>query len=176
MSLYRNSIAVFGFALPTVITVVVVAAAFVAKGKVQASFDEKMSKFTGYKQNRVHVLNLERQLAEKRELASHWEELLSRGTASSVTSNLRQISEKLPSKEFQVTSQSTPPAKAGFGSASAQNSIQVKLGFRGTFRSMQKAFLELETRMPHLQLQELRISPGQTSNLSFDVAFTAWTP
>ena len=50
------------------------------------------------------------------------------------------------------------------------------MAFRGTFRTMQRAFLELETRMPQLQLQELRIDPSssQSSLLNFQVIYTAW--
>ena len=51
--------------------------------------------------------------------------------------------------------------------------------FRGTFRTMQRAFLELESRMPQLQLQELRIDPSpnqqnQAPLLNFQVNYTAW--
>ena len=41
---------------------------------------------------------------------------------------------------------------------------------------MQRAFLELETRMPRLQLQDLKIDPSasQSSLLNFQVTYTAW--
>jgi hypothetical protein len=52
----------------------------------------------------------------------------------------------------------------------------VKLAFRGTFRSVLKAFLELESRMPQLQLQDLKIDPSTSasSSLNFQVTYTAW--
>ena len=44
---------------------------------------------------------------------------------------------------------------------------------------MQRAFLELESRLPQLQLQELRIEPNPNSQnpsplLNFQVNYTAW--
>jgi hypothetical protein len=50
------------------------------------------------------------------------------------------------------------------------------LSFRGTYRSVQRAFLALETRMPQLQLQELRITPNvnQPSMHNVQVSYTAW--
>jgi hypothetical protein len=41
---------------------------------------------------------------------------------------------------------------------------------------MQKAFLELETWMPQLQLEDLKIDPSSslTSLLNFQVSYTAW--
>jgi len=44
---------------------------------------------------------------------------------------------------------------------------------------MQRAFLELETRMPQLQLQEMRIEPNSNQQnpsplLNVQVTYTAW--
>ena len=145
------------------------------KGNIKGSFDEKISHFKGFEQNKKMALQLEADLSKKRKHIEHWETLLTEETASTVTSNLRLIEERLPSKEFQKTAQSHPQGKKAFGAASAQKSSQIELAFRATYRSMQKALLELETRMPQLQLQELRIEPSnQSNNLSFQVSYTAW--
>ena len=96
--------------------------------------------------------------------------------ASTVATNLREISSSLPSKEFQQTAFERPSGSGGFGSASAQKSSQLRIAFRGTFRTMQRAFLELETRMPQLQLQDLKMDPSstQSSLMNFQVTYTAW--
>ena len=64
----------------------------------------------------------------------------------------------------------------GIGSASAQNSSQIRMGFRGTFRTLQRAFLELETRMPQLQLESISLQPVSTSGflLTAQITYTAW--
>jgi hypothetical protein len=50
------------------------------------------------------------------------------------------------------------------------------MAFRGTYRTLQRAFLALETRMPQLQLQELRLEPNatQSSLINLQVTYTAW--
>ncbi|MBB5352359.1 hypothetical protein HNR46_002604 [Haloferula luteola] len=177
MTSYKNAITVFGFIVPALIVAVVLTVGFVARGHVQTSLQNKSKHFKGFNRNQQQVDQLEKQLSQKREASEYWNELLGRETASTITSHLRDISSKLPSKEFQITSQSTPQNRSGFGSASAQSSSQVNLGFRANFRSMQKAFLELETRMPQLQLQDLKISPSnQGGNLNIDASYTAWAP
>lgn len=177
MKIYRNAIALFGFVIPTVITAALVGTAFVAKSKIAGSFDEKLGNYRSFEQNRKAALALEAAISKKRAVSSHWEELLARETASAVSSNLNEIEEHLPSKEFKKAAQDFPPARGGFAAVSAQKSSQVRLAFRATFRSMQRAFLELESRMPQLQLQELRINPSNSSNsLNFDVVYTAWEP
>ena len=175
MNLYRQSIALFGFVLPSVIAIAVIAGAFMVKGRISRSFDEKLANYHGFEQNKLRALGLEAEISKNREHVERWEALLAEETASSITSHLREIEEQLPSKEFQKTAQERPTGKKGFASASAQNSTQVGLAFRATFRSMQKALLELESRMPQLQLQEMRIEPSnQSNNLNFQVTYTAW--
>ncbi|MEP4078733.1 hypothetical protein [Haloferula sp.] len=175
MNHYRQSIALFGFVIPSVIAIAVIVGAFMVKGRVSRTFDEKLSHFQGFEQNKLQALGLEAEISMKREHIEAWEALVSEETASTVTSNLREIEEGLPSKEFQKTAQDHPPAKKGFAGASAQNSSQIALAFRATFRSMQKALLDLESRMPQLQLQEMRIEPSpQSSSLNFQVTYTAW--
>jgi hypothetical protein len=41
---------------------------------------------------------------------------------------------------------------------------------------MQRAFLKLETRMPQLQLQDIKIDPStsQSSLMNFQVTYIAW--
>ncbi|MEM1085050.1 MAG: hypothetical protein AAGI48_13140 [Verrucomicrobiota bacterium] len=175
MNHYRQSIALFGFAIPGVIAIVVIVIAFMIKGKVAASFDEKLNHFQGFEQNKLRALALEAEISRKREHIERWEALVSEETASTITSNLKDIEDRLPSKEFRMTAQERPAGKKGFAGASAQNSAQVGLAFRATFRSMQKALLELESRMPQLQLQEMRIEPStQSSALNVQVTYTAW--
>ena len=175
MNLYRQAIALFGFALPVILCVVVIGGAAMTKSKIQTSFEAKRSQFKGFRQNKLQALALEAEINNKREHFAQWESLLARETASSVTSTLRKIEDSLPSKEFQLTEQETPTARGGFAAASAQQSAQVRLGFRATYRSMQRALLELETRMPQLQLQELRMDPSSSSNsLNFRITYTAW--
>jgi len=175
MNLYRQVIALFGFALPIFLCLLVIGGAVVTKSKIEQSFNSKQSQFKGFKQNKIQALALEAEIDNKRDHFSQWETLLAKETASAVTSNLRQIEDKLPAKEFQLTEQETPTSRGGFAAASAQKSAQVRLGFRATYRSMQRALLELETRMPQLQLQELRMDPSNSSNsLNFGITYTAW--
>ena len=109
-------------------------------------------------------------------LREGWQELVGQETFSLVTTNLRAIAEDLPPKEFQQTAFERLGQSNGFGTVTAQKSSGLKFNFRGTFRSVQKAFLELETQMPNLQLQELRIDPNSNgaSLLNFQVIYTAW--
>jgi hypothetical protein len=173
---YRQSIVLFGFVLPFVVCAAVVGGGFAIKAKASASFLEKQALYKNAETNRIGALGLEAQVSKKRPHVERWTSQLQKETASSISSHLKEIGDMLPAKEYQRTSVEYPTGSTGFASASAQNSSQVKLAFRGTFRSVQQAFIELETRMPQLQLQELKIDPSSSSasTLNFQVTYTAW--
>jgi hypothetical protein len=173
---YRQSIVLFGFVLPFVVCAAVVGAGFAMKSKAAASFQQKQTLYASDQSNRLGALGIEAQVSKKRPHFERWNNQMAQETANSITSHLKEIGDMLPAKEFTQTMFERPSGSAGFAAASAQNSSQVKLAFRGTFRSVQKAFIELETRMPQLQLQELKIDPSSTSasTLNFQVTYTAW--
>lgn len=179
MNLYRQSIALFGIILPALASAVLVALCFMVKSKALASFATKQALFRSYNTSRIEALNIENKIVEKRPHLDHWMALLAEEPSSSVNTHLRAIAEILPSKEFQKTAFERTANKSGFSAATAQPSSQLRIVFRGTFRTMQRAFLELETRLPQLQLQELRIDPNINQQipsplLNFQVNYTAW--
>ena len=179
MNLYRQSIALFGIVLPVLASALLVSLCFILKSKAQDSFENKQTLFKSYKSTRLKALEIETKIVLQRQHIDHWTELLAEESSSAVNSNLRTIAEALPSKEFQKTAFERSSGKSGLGSTTAQPSSQIRIVFRGTFRTMQRAFLELESRMPQLQLQELRIDPNPNQQnpsplLNFQVNYTAW--
>lgn len=176
MNLYRKNIAVFGLALPVLGAVLIVVACGFLKGKMKTSFEVKQSNFRTYEQGRLAALEIETTVTRQLPHLERWEKSLSEETASSVGTNLREIYSHLPNKEIQQTAFERPGGAVGFGAASAQKSSQIRIAMRGTFRTLQRAFLELETRMPQLQLEELRMEPvtSHASQLNFQVTYTAW--
>jgi hypothetical protein len=176
MHLYRQPIILFGIVVPILIAAVVVGIGSTLKSKMEVSFENKQKTFKTNEQSRLAAMEIEGQIIRQRPHLERWNEQLSQETASTVASNLREISTRLPAKEFQQTAFERPSSSGGFGSASAQKSSQLRIAFRGTFRTMQRAFLELETRMPQLQLQDIKIDPNsnQSSLLNFQVTYTAW--
>jgi hypothetical protein len=172
---YRQSIILFGFVVPFVICAAVVGGGMVLKSKTSAIFLEKQSLFKSAENDRVGALGIEAQISKKRPHMERWISQVEKETANAITSHLKQIGDKLPPKEFQQTAVEYPTGKSGFATPSAQDSSQVRLAFRGTFRSVQLALAELESRMPQLQLQEFKIDPASSSSsLNFQVTYTAW--
>lgn len=148
---------------------------FFLKKTMTEKFTVRSDEYMAYIRSRNMAMQVEGKIAKQRPHLERWKTELSQETTSAFRTNLKAIAEKLPSKEFQETSFNPIPGRGGFGTASAQKSSQLSLGVRGTFRSVQRALLELEARMPQLQLQEIKIEPSTQNNLlNFQISYTAW--
>lgn len=176
MYLYRQSIILFGIVIPLLLTAGFVGGGYFAFSKMEKSFQKKQA---GYKMDQLQRqagVEVESHVLRQRPHMARWIELLSQETAGLASTNIRQITERLPSQEIQRTAFDRSTTKGGFATVTAQPASQIKLAFRGNFRTVQKAFLELETTMPQLQLQDLQISrnAAQPSQLNFQATYTAW--
>ena len=173
--MYKQSIILFGIALPLLGLGVLIGALHFLKSEMTESFTVKTAQYKVFAQSRNAAVETESKISKRRPHLARWKEELSSETISAVRTHLKTISGIIPSKEFQETDSARLDSRTGFSSATTQKSSMIRLGFRGTYRSVQQGLLELEARMPQLQLQELKITPSaQSSLLNFQVTYTAW--
>ena len=173
--MYKQPIILFGIVLPLLGLGVAIGALNFLKSEMTSSFAVKTKQYKVFSQSRNAMMETEGKISKRRPHLERWKEQLSGETISAVRTHLKTIGETLPSKEFQETDSARTESKSGFGAATAQKSSMIRLGFRGTYRSVQQGLLELEARMPQLQLVELKITPSaQSSLLNFQVTYTAW--
>jgi hypothetical protein len=173
---YRQPILLFGLILPLLACGAVAGGLLYIHKNMAASFASTQKQYQAAQLSKRNAEAADKQVSAKRAFYTEWQKLLAKETKSEVSNHLRKIQDSLPAKEFQQTSADSLTGAGGFASASTQKSSQLRLGFRGTYRALQRAFLELETRMPQLQLQEFRMdaNTNQTSLSNVDVTYTAW--
>jgi hypothetical protein len=173
--MYKQSIILFGIILPLLGLAAVIGGLYFLKLEMSASYTTKAEQYKIYSKSQAGVMEIENKISRQRPHLARWKQELSAETTSAVRTQLKVISEHLPSKEFQETAFDPLSGNSGLGSSTTQKSSQLRLGFRGTFRTVQRALIELETRLPQLQLQEIKIDPSPQSNLlNFQVTYTAW--
>ena len=173
--MYKQSIVLFGIVLPLIVVIALVAGLYMLKSNMAESFAIKTDRYKTYSQSRNTMVETEKKIATQREHVARWRRELAQETTSTLRTNLKLISEKVPSKEFQETSFDPLTGTSGFGAITTQKSSQFRLGLRGTYRSIERVLLELETRMPQLQCQDLKIeTSNQSVLLNFQITYTAW--
>ncbi|MES2997101.1 MAG: hypothetical protein V4733_09865 [Verrucomicrobiota bacterium] len=176
MNHYRQSIVFFGLLLPLLTAAAIVGGAAYARADGKASLKQKIAAYTAYTKSRTEALQAESEVNRLQPHLERWRTSLAQDTSSNMNSNLREIYAALPGKEIQQTAFDKPPGHVGFGSVSLQKSSQIRIALRGTYRTLQLAFLDLETRMPQLLLEELHMEPvkDSTSQVNFQISYTAW--
>jgi hypothetical protein len=175
--MYKQPVILFGIVTPLVIAAMIIGASTVIRGKVVSSYEKKANQYKTYQASKLMALENETLISRQRKVYQQWLEILEQEPFALLTTNLRVIGESLPPKEFQLTSSERINNNTGFGNATSQKSSNLNFNIRGTYRTVQKALLELETSMPNLQLQDLRVGPNggsDTSLLNFQVTYTAW--
>ncbi|MDX1679220.1 MAG: hypothetical protein R3242_00695 [Akkermansiaceae bacterium] len=176
MNFYRQSIILFGAVFPALLAVAVVAGGYLVKSKMEASYEKKAEAFKKQDQARRAADAIEQDIREDKAHLDRWMKKLSGETRATMTSIYSELVEELPEKEFARTAFEPLNNETGLGAASAQPASTIRMQYRGTFRSLQKAMLEYEARMPQLVLQDMSITPLKTSSYQvvMQLSFTAW--
>ena len=172
---YKESVFFFGVIIPLLVVVSVFVIMLRYKGKLEDSYRLKKSAYVEIQKIEKQRLALESKVATQDPHMKRWMALFDKPTASSVNGFLTQVQKKFAGEEFQQIAFRRGNSSGGIGGASAQPSIQIQLGFRGTYSALQNAFVELETSMPQLQLDSMKVTPNVNRKvLNADLVYTAW--
>lgn len=174
MPLYRQSILIFGLILPFTIALSLLVASYLLKSKLEDTFRTNIASYKSTNDVRIASLAIESKVIHQRPIMERWNALLSQEAANAVPTELDAIISGFPASEIQRVSFTPSSTKTGFGSG--QKSSQIQFVLRGTFHTVQRALLKLETQLPQLQLQDLVIDPKSSSSslLTFTITYTAW--
>lgn len=175
-SYYKQPVFVFGLAAPIFLILVLLGIGFHFRGKLEKTFSQRKAEYGQYKKIQAQRESLEKRLRTQEPHMNRWMSLYEKATESSVAGFLSEVQKKYEDKEFSRKNFQRTSKAGGIGGASAQPSIQIQMSFGGTYRALQNVLLELETRMPYLQLDNLKLNVSSENNnvLHADVIYTAW--
>ncbi len=172
---YKQPVVVFGVVLPLLVLILIFAVSFNYRSKFEKSYRVRKEQYVAHQKVTKQREALEEKISEQAPFMTRWMGLFDKPADSSVNAVLNDVQTRYSSNELQQTSFRRSPASGGIGGASKQSAVKLQLTFRGTYRGLQNAFLEMETRMPHLQLDHLKLRKESNRNLlNADVVYTAW--
>lgn len=174
---YKKSVAVFGLLLPMVFIVVCLVGLFAVNSRVSKEYTKKLQRYQQDRQVQQQVALLQQQVGEQGEKLERWDKLLTAETRRTYLQHWRGIGSTFKPTEFHFDLPVWRNGKGGLGRAvGSQSSSQVEMNFDATYRTMQQALLEMETKLPQMQLDSLRIGPTEKKDtLNFKTTFTVWT-
>jgi hypothetical protein len=173
---YKEPVLVFGLIVPSFLVLVVLGLGFHLRGKFETTYKVRKNHYAEYKQVEAQREALAKKISAQEPHMNRWMALFQKATGTDVKGFLSDFQKQYDSQEFAQTAFRRTSSSGGIGGASSQPSIQIQLAFRGTYRALQNAFLELETRMPQLQLDSIKLTVSSQNSgvLTADLIYTAW--
>ena len=172
---YKKSILGLGVAAPLVLVLVLVTLVSHYRGKFEKTYEQRKITYASYRKNEEQRVALERQVREQEPHMKRWSRLMKEPSSSTANELIGEAQKRYAGKEFVLTSFRRTTTAGGIGAVSGQPSVQLALAFRGTFGALQNTFLELETKMPQLQLDSMKLAPQNNGNvLEAQLLYTAW--
>lgn len=173
---FKKSVAVFGLAIPMMVVALCVIALLVGKSKVNKSYQAKSQSYQKSQLVNQKMTMLKEKVAQESKVLDSWEVMLAAESRRSFTQHWKQVGQAFKSKEFQLELPSWKNKSSGLGSQVSQPASQVSMTFDATFRAMQIALMEMETRLPQMQLDSIQLKSGSDGEtLNFKTQFTVWT-
>lgn len=172
---YKDPVIIFGLAVPLLLIVLTLGLGFHFRGKFERTYESRKAQHQTFKSVEAEREALHKKVQEQEPHMNRWMALFEKPPATKVNGFFQDFQKRYDSGEFQLTAFRPTSSPGGIGGACSQSSIQLHLAFRGTYRALQNAFLELETRMPQLQLDSIKLSSqGNQNVLNASVVYTAW--
>ena len=162
---YKDSVIVFGLVAPVLFVVVGLGLGLHFRGKLEATYESRLNHHQTFKSVERERRALERNVQSQAPHMNRWMSLFEQPAATSVNTFFRDFQKDFDATHFQQTAFRPTTTAGGIGGVSKQPSIQLHFAFRGTYRALQTAFLELETRMPQLQLDSIKLSRAANQNV-----------
>lgn len=171
---YKQSVIVLGVVAPLLLVIVLLGVASNYRAKLEATYKQRKVVYAGFRKHEEQREVLEKKVKEQEVHMLRWNKLMSEPSSTTVNDLIGQAQKKFEGKKFVLTSFRRSPS-GGIGAVNSQASVKLVLAFRGSFTALQTTFLELETKMPQLQLDSMSLKPSKAGNvLDAYLSYTAW--
>lgn len=173
---YKKSVVVFGVFIP--VGILLALAVFIAL-KASSIHQEYEAKVALQKKDRLAQMQnevLNKKVATQQKELGSWTKLLAQEDRRTFLEHWKEVRKKFKAKEFTGERPVWKNASTGLGLDVKHPSSEVILTFDATYRAMQLALLEVETKLPQMQLESLEMKPNTNGGtIHFTTRFTVWT-
>lgn len=173
---YKQSVTVFGIAIPCIIMAVFGGVALYMSSSTSAEYKKKKKVYDKAKNAMAQTMELQGKVQKTSEYLKEWDHMLNTETRGTFLEHWKTAETKFTGKELTKTSHNWVNYSDGLGKGVSQPASQVNMSFSATYRAMQIALMEMETKLPQMQLDSLTMTPGTNGEtINFKTTFTVWT-
>lgn len=173
---YKQPVTIFGIVIPCLFMVLLAVIALYMSSSTSAEYRKKKKGYDKAQLAIKQTMGLQEQVQKTKVYTKEWDYLLNTETRGTFLQHWQAAEEKFSGKELTKTSHNWINYSDGIGKGIDQPASQVNMSFSATYRAMQLALLEMETKLPNMQLDSLTITPDANSDsINFETTFTVWT-
>lgn len=173
---YKQAITVFGAALPLALMAVVAGIALYMSSSTSSEYKKKKKAYDKAQVEIKQTMELQGKVQKKADYLKEWDHMLATETRGTFLEHWKTAEKKFSGKELTKTSHNWTNYSDGLGKGITQPASQVSMSFTATYRAMQLALLEMETKLPQMQLDSLTMTPDDNGeSINFNTVFTVWT-
>jgi len=175
-SYYKKSVAIFGLVLPLLGLGLLACACLYGVSSVKKKFASKKVAYDKAQIAEQKTTQLQGRVASNGTHLKDWQKVLSSETRGTFVEHWKVAEKKFSGQEFTRAPHNWVNYSEGLGKGISQPASQVEMKFSGTYRAMQLALMEIESKLPQLQLDSLSMTPDSSGGkLNFTTKFTVWT-
>ena len=173
---YKKPVIVLGLVVPALVLVLLTCAAYYGYSKLNDSYKAKKTVYDKAEKARENKLTLQGRVAQNHEELEKWDKMLAVGTRGSFLDHWKEAEQKFSGKELTRSPHKWLGYSPGLGKGIKQPSNQVTMGFSATYRAMQATLMEVESKLPQMQLDSISMTPDENGGrINFVTKFTIWT-
>ena len=173
---YKQSVTVFGIAIPLFLMVVIAGVALYMSSSTAKEYKRKKKSYDKAQIAMKQTMELQGKVQKRSKYLREWDHMLTTETRGTFLEHWKTAEKKFSGKELTKTSHNWVNFSEGLGKGIDQPASQVNMSFSATYRAMQLALMEMETKLPHMQLDSLTMTPSTNGeSINFNTTFTVWT-
>lgn len=172
---YKKSVLIFGLLIPLLFISALTVVVLMKASDIAKTYQAKDSVMKTNKMIKLQNQNLSKKAEEQKEMLLAWDAMLSSDSRRSFLEDWKKVSKQFNTKEFRQELPIWNNKSLGLGMSVSQPASQVTINFDASYRAMQIAMMEMETKLPQMQLDTMEIKPSENKGiLSFKTTFTIW--
>jgi len=172
---YRKAILIHGVLIPVLLAAVVAIIILVVSSRLTSGQQERSLAFDTYESIRQQLQVSQNNMIEKRPQMRAWSEAVAGEFRTRLNVELPRVLSRFSGGRLEQTSDTPARGGSGLNPTGGQPATRITLQFQGGYEAMQLALLELENRLPQMQLESLTVQPdGDREKHIFQSTYTAW--
>ncbi len=173
---YKKSVALFGMGIPLLLMAVIGGVALSMSSSVGADYKKKKKAYDMAQKTLRETMQLQGKVNENAGFLKAWDHLMATETRGSFLEHWKTAEKKFSGKELTKSSHNWINYSEGIGRGVSQPASQVNMSFTATFRAMQLSLMEMESKLPNMQLDSIKMTADNSGKaIKFNTTFTVWT-